>query len=394
METTGRGSMDERISPIPHGNAKEGVLRELCRQGLERRLAIREGEYEWPQNRPIIDRMERELAAFVRLSACDYLYVIHEIVTMAEGSGILLDPGQGTAGCSLALYLLGITEINPLVHDLPFERYIRSGDTCLPGIFLGIPDEFLPRLQARLHADGMTIAPGDYYDDHCARCNAILSAAASRIRAERCPTFDLRTIALDDSATLALISRGDTDTLFALGAPESKKLCRENGVDGFERLAFLMALDHICRGQACGVRYILQRCTPEDSLVIRDLCVRTGGACVYQEQWMRILERLAGFSMADVNEARRSFGKKKADEIEVWRTRFTNAVCAAGTADQATAEKTFDWLYQVANLLYCKASIINEALLCYRTAYLKVHFIDEYYGAMLTVDRQRLQRGR
>ena len=69
-------------------------------------------------------RLDYEIYILESTDNVDYLLVQYDTVNWAREQGILVGCGRGSAGGSLALYLLGITLIDPIKYDLLFERFL------------------------------------------------------------------------------------------------------------------------------------------------------------------------------------------------------------------------------------------------------------------------------
>jgi len=87
------------------------------------------------------ERLKRELRVFRDMKFSRYALVVRDQVDWARGEGILVGPGRGSAGGSLVVYLLGITSIDPIEHDLLFERFIAPGRIDLPDIDIDFEKE-------------------------------------------------------------------------------------------------------------------------------------------------------------------------------------------------------------------------------------------------------------
>ena len=61
-----------------------------------------------------------------RASLAEYFLIVHDIVRFARDQGILCQ-GRGSAADSLAVYCLGITPVDPLAHNLLFDRFLNEG---------------------------------------------------------------------------------------------------------------------------------------------------------------------------------------------------------------------------------------------------------------------------
>jgi error-prone DNA polymerase len=104
--------------PVPGEHTTDSYLRHLCQEGLERRFS------------PVTDRarsqLDHELSVIERLGLAGYFLVVWDIVRFAREQGIRCQ-GRGSAANSLAAYLLGITQVDPLRHNLLFERFLSEG---------------------------------------------------------------------------------------------------------------------------------------------------------------------------------------------------------------------------------------------------------------------------
>ncbi|HIE17829.1 MAG TPA: DNA polymerase III subunit alpha [Dehalococcoidia bacterium] len=117
---------------LPQGKTADDYLAELCWQGLKRRF---------PQPKPEIEqRLAYELEVIRQTQFADYLLVVWDIVSFAMKQNILFGV-RGSAASSLALYCLGITNIDPLAHNLVFERFLNIERREPPDIDLDFQDD-------------------------------------------------------------------------------------------------------------------------------------------------------------------------------------------------------------------------------------------------------------
>lgn len=86
-------------------------------------------------------RLSREIELVKKLGFEPYFFTVKRIVDIARDNQILIGPGRGSAVASLLAYLLGITSIDPIAHDLMFERFLHEGRTELPDIDIDVADE-------------------------------------------------------------------------------------------------------------------------------------------------------------------------------------------------------------------------------------------------------------
>jgi DNA-directed DNA polymerase III PolC len=101
---------------IPSNETPYSRLWKLCFAGATRRYR--------PLVGPVIARLKYELEVIDRLGFCPYFLVVHDIVRFAHSRDIPI-MARGSAANSLVAYVLGITQIDPLQHDLLFERFLN-----------------------------------------------------------------------------------------------------------------------------------------------------------------------------------------------------------------------------------------------------------------------------
>lgn len=85
-------------------------------------------------------RLERELNLIREKGFEDYFYVISDIVRFAK-QHMLVGPARGSSAGSLACFLLGITDVDPIKHDLMFERFIDITRADLPDVDIDFQDD-------------------------------------------------------------------------------------------------------------------------------------------------------------------------------------------------------------------------------------------------------------
>ncbi len=126
-----------RFDP-PNALPPAGYLRELCEEGLGRRL---ETFGKSKDKEAYGKRLEYELAVIHQMGFDDYFLVVHDFVAYAKRQGIPVGPGRGSAVGSLAAYSLGITDVDPIKYDLLFERFLNPERASMPDIDIDFCDE-------------------------------------------------------------------------------------------------------------------------------------------------------------------------------------------------------------------------------------------------------------
>ncbi len=118
--------------PVPDGFTLDTYLRKLAEEGLARRLAV-------PGSRRHDDaayreRLGNELGIISHMGFPGYFLVVWDFIDHAKRNGIPVGPGRGSAAGSVVSWALGITDIDPLEHDLLFERFLNPQRVSMPDI--------------------------------------------------------------------------------------------------------------------------------------------------------------------------------------------------------------------------------------------------------------------
>jgi DNA polymerase-3 subunit alpha len=224
----------------------------------------------------------------------------------------------------------------------------------------------------------------------------VLDDAVRLIKQNRGIDVDLATLALDDKATYALFTRGDTTGIFQFESHGMRDILRRYQPTRLEDLTALNALyrpgpiqggmidDFIARKHG-------KKKVAYDLPALEEILSETWGVILYQEQVMQIANRLAGFSLGDADLLRRAMGKKKPEEMAAQREKFLTG-CAARKVLAKKAEKIFDLMAEFAGYGFNKSHSCAYALLAYQTAWLKTHYPVEFMAAMLTSETGNIEK--
>ncbi|QQG37818.1 MAG: DNA polymerase III subunit alpha [Candidatus Kaiserbacteria bacterium] len=117
--------------PVEKGSSHDGELRSLAHQGFKTR-----GVPESAENK---ERVEYELSIIAKKGYSPYFLVVADLLRHAREEGILTNT-RGSAAGSLVSYLCGITTVNPLEYQLPFERFLNPERPSPPDIDMDLAD--------------------------------------------------------------------------------------------------------------------------------------------------------------------------------------------------------------------------------------------------------------
>ncbi|MCF8412146.1 MAG: PHP domain-containing protein [Melioribacteraceae bacterium] len=115
------------LFPLPTGETPFSYLWKISFRGLEARFK--------PITEKAVKRLQYELEVIDELGFCDYFLVVWDIVREAH-SRRMVTIGRGSAANSLVAYCLGLTQVDPLEHNLYFERFLNRGRTSPPDVDL------------------------------------------------------------------------------------------------------------------------------------------------------------------------------------------------------------------------------------------------------------------
>jgi DNA polymerase-3 subunit alpha len=121
--------------PVPPGTTPAGFLRAEAEAGLAARLADQDAGL--PKLREVergayAPRLARELEVVCNMGFEGYFLIVADFIRWARANGVPVGPGRGSGAGSLVAYALGITDLDPLQHDLLFERFLNPERVSMP----------------------------------------------------------------------------------------------------------------------------------------------------------------------------------------------------------------------------------------------------------------------
>lgn len=117
----------------PDGITSEEYLRKLCTEGVLRKYGTLDGA--------IGERLDYELGVISNMGFTNYFLIVWDFVSFAKRNGILVGPGRGSAASSIVTYSLDITGLDPLKHNLMFERFLNPSRISMPDIDIDFADD-------------------------------------------------------------------------------------------------------------------------------------------------------------------------------------------------------------------------------------------------------------
>src|SRR5688572_7237903 len=216
----------------------------------------------------------------------------------------------------------------------------------------------------------------------------ILADAVKAIKERRGITIDLDALPLDDEATYRMLRAGRTAGVFQFESPLATDMIRGMRADRFDDLVASNALMRPGPLDA-GMHKVYQRRKRGEEAVtyplpeLEEILSPTYGVITYQEQVMRIAQRLAGISLAEADVLRKAVGKKDGELIRAELDKFVEKAVARGfdkhiIADISAQIETFG------RYGFNKSHSVAYSILSYHTAWLKAHYAPEFMAALLS----------
>ena len=206
--------------------------------------------------------------------------------------------------------------------------------------------------------------------------------------------IDINNLSLDDEKTFELLRAGDTTGVFQLEGEGMTKYLKELGPTVFSDIAAMIALyrpgpielipDFIARKKGHKkIEYLHPKLKP--------ILEETYGIAVFQEQVLQIARDLCNFTLGQADILRRAIGKKIPKLLAEQKDKFIQGAKNNGISE-SVAQQLFHFVEPFALYGFNRAHATSYAVITYWTAYLKAHFPHALMAAVMTSDRQDLDK--
>jgi DNA polymerase-3 subunit alpha len=515
--------------PIPKGFENEGdYLKAMVYSGLNQRylglsrkaadkLTLAEASKNLPID--IKQRADYELKVINDMQFNGYFLIVWDFIRWGKDRGIVFGPGRGSAAGSIVSYALRITEIEPMRHNLMFERFLNPGRISMPDIDIDIQDTrrdevigycidkygkdrvanivtfgkmaarnavrdvarvlqvpyaeadrlakmIPPPVQGRhiplatslkqnpdlkreystnpsskrvfdlavqlegtirshgIHAAGVVIAPekivlhtplemaqkgvlatqysmgpidnlGLLKIDFLGLSNlTILKNTLRIVKKVYNAEIRLDEIPIDDAKTFELIKNADTTGVFQFESAGMQRYLKQLKPTQFEDLVAMNALYRPGPLQEIP-RFIEAKNNPDKIAYLheslRPILEDTYGVITYQEQIIKLLQLVAGYSPGEADLVRKAIGKKKRDIMQAEEPRFIEGCIKQGLT-KTQANRLWKQIQPFADYSFNKAHATCYAQIAYWTAYLKAHYPAAFMAALMTSDYKDTDR--
>ena len=222
----------------------------------------------------------------------------------------------------------------------------------------------------------------------------VLARAVENIKQTRGIDIDVQNLPEGDSATFEMLARGETIGVFQLEGGGMTRYVTQLKPNSIRELAAMVALyrpgpmEHIPK--FIDTKFGRAKATYID-VAMEPILEETHGIIVYQDQVLKLVQAIAGFTLGKADVLRRAMGKKDAKAMAEMKSEFMAGTASNGIAEHS-AERIWEMLLPFAGYAFNKAHAVCYAILAYQTAYLKANYPVEYMAALLAVYRSKEDR--
>jgi DNA polymerase-3 subunit alpha len=142
------------VYPLPEGETEESWMRKEVWRGMDWRFP---GGYDERRRQ----QAEYEMGVIETMGFCSYFLVVADFIMWAKRNGIRVGPGRGSGAGSIVAYSMGITDLDPILHGLVFERFLNPERISMPDIDIDFDE--------RRRADVIRYVTEKYGDDRVAQ---------------------------------------------------------------------------------------------------------------------------------------------------------------------------------------------------------------------------------
>src|SRR3989338_8459890 len=203
-------------------------------------------------------------------------------------------------------------------------------------------------------------------------------------------------IPLNDAKTFEMLGKAQSTGVFQLESSGMRDILKKLRPDKFEDLIAILALYRPGPIGSGMVDEFIKRKhglipISYDHALLEPILKDTYGIIVFQEQIMKIVNVLAGFSLAKADSLRRAISKKKEEVMQEVREDFVQG-CIQHKIEKRVADKIFNFITHFAGYGFNKSHSAAYAMISYRTAYLKANYAVEFMTALLSSEKENTEK--
>lgn len=216
----------------------------------------------------------------------------------------------------------------------------------------------------------------------------VIKKALELIKKNHNEDINIDLIPIDDKKTFELLQRGETAAVFQFESSGMKDVHVQIKPDRFEDLIAIVSLYR--PGPMDNIPNYIRRKHGQEEVVyehpmLESILSETYGIMIYQEQVMRISQKLADYTRGEADTLRKIMGKKMMDKMPAQKEKFV-AGAVKNNIPEKSATIIFEQMEKFASYGFNKSHAAAYSLISYQTAYLKAHYPIEFMCAVMTLD--------
>lgn len=193
----------------------------------------------------------------------------------------------------------------------------------------------------------------------------------------------------NDRKVFEQFEKGNTYSVFQFNTDVAISICTKMSINSIDDLAKITALGRPGT-LSVGMHNVYIKRQNKESTVkyihdsVKDILEPTKGIMLYQEQVMKVFQKLGGFNSVEADEVRRGMGKKKYKLLEKYKEKFIkNSLSNYDDIDKNKAEKIWGLIEANSDYLFNKSHAVAYAFLAYICQYLKTYYSLEWWCSVL-----------
>ena len=222
----------------------------------------------------------------------------------------------------------------------------------------------------------------------------IIETALEIIEKTASQKIDIDRLPLTDAKTFQLLKKGQTTGVFQLESSGMRRYLIQLAPTDIEDIIVMISLyrpgpmelipEYIAGKKGTRtITYLHPKLKP--------ILEKTYGIAVYQEQVMEIGRNLAGLTYAEADVLRKAVGKKIKSLLAAQEEKMISGMVKNGV-NEKVAKKIWEYILPFARYGFNRAHAASYAMISYQTAYLKANFPTQFMAALLTSDRENIDR--
>lgn len=340
-----------------------------------------------------------------------YFLILWEIAAMCRKRGIFYVTRFDKSSSSIVCYLLRITDIDPLKYNLFFEFFFNIERGIFPTVTFPLGKDILQHLK-NIYGDDCVASKAfpesviitkdpvcnhipvtrdrgrltGWWDEYSDVLRLVIRGPGFFVMLSE--TYDLIRVKKDKTFTLSSIKYSDRKTSNWFKAvrlksfsrfmfeKEVKKQFSKMKLDcSFSDIILLEAFDFFPQalGAEAAADLYKKKRARNFPAEVEKILAETYGKLIYQEQFVQLVQTVAGWDFAKADMLRRNMGKRKYDEIKKSEKEFIEYAVGQGFSEDS-ARELFEYLCESSIYLVSKAYSIGQARLLWIESYFRAHY--------------------